>query len=130
MPSYYSPTYYEDQKKEHDFYINLGNQCRIAENKKQALRNAQLEEQRIELEEQELLRQQQLLDKAKKVLETSRNLSHVILERNYTKDKQLVILPGKIAWRDSLSPEEEEWYREYLKADLGSTKIDVVNKIR
>ena len=31
MPSYYSPTYYEDQKKEYDFYINLGNQCRKAE---------------------------------------------------------------------------------------------------
>jgi hypothetical protein len=31
MPYVYSPTYLEDQKREHDFYINLGNQCRIAE---------------------------------------------------------------------------------------------------
>ena len=38
MPSYYSPTYYEDRKREHDFYINLGNQCRIAEEHRQALK--------------------------------------------------------------------------------------------
>jgi hypothetical protein len=43
MPSAYSPTYYEDRKKEHDFYINLGNQCRIAEEQRRALRKVQLE---------------------------------------------------------------------------------------
>jgi hypothetical protein len=43
MPSSYSPTYYEDRKREHDFYINLGNQCRIAEEQRQALRKAQTE---------------------------------------------------------------------------------------
>jgi hypothetical protein len=48
MPYAYSPTYYEDQKKEHDFYIDLGNQCQIAEEYRQALRKAQLE-----LQEQE-----------------------------------------------------------------------------
>ena len=47
MPSYYSPTYYEDQKKENDFYINLGNQCRISEEKRQALRKVELEEQML-----------------------------------------------------------------------------------
>jgi hypothetical protein len=48
MPSFYSLTYYEDRKKEHDFYINLGNQCRIAEEHRQALKKA-----RRELQEQE-----------------------------------------------------------------------------
>ena len=48
MPSFNSLTYYEDRKKEHDFYINLGNQCRIAEEHRQALKKA-----RRELQEQE-----------------------------------------------------------------------------
>ena len=38
------PTYYEDRKSEHDFYINLGSQCRKAEEQRQAFRRAQLEE--------------------------------------------------------------------------------------
>jgi hypothetical protein len=44
MPYAYCPTYYEDQKKEHDFYINLGNQCRISKEKRQAWRKVQLAE--------------------------------------------------------------------------------------
>lgn len=47
MPSSYLPTY-EDRKKEHDFYINLGNECRIAEEHRQALKKA-----RMELQEQQ-----------------------------------------------------------------------------
>ena len=95
MPSYYSPTYYEDQKKEHDFYMNLGNQCRISEEKRQALR-------KVELEERELLRQYQIVNEAKKVLEENKKLSHVLWEYNYTKDKELVLFTDRIAWRDCL----------------------------
>jgi hypothetical protein len=122
MPSFYSPTYYEDQKAEHDFYINLGNQCRIAEEKRQALR-------KVELEERELQRQYQILNETKKVLETNKKLSHALMEYNYTKDKELVLFTDRIAWRDCLSPEEEACYREWLRQDLGSNKIEVVNKI-
>jgi hypothetical protein len=93
MPSAYSPTYYEDRKKEHDFYINLGNQCRIAEEKRQALR-------KVELEAQMLQEYKRKLDEAKKVLEKNRKLSHALWEYNYTKDKELVLLPDRIAWRD------------------------------
>jgi hypothetical protein len=46
-----------------------------------------------------------------------------------TLKKELVILPGKIAWRDTLSSEDEASYRERLRRDLGSDKIVVVNKI-
>ena len=39
MPyAYPSTQYYEDQKNLHDFYLDLGNQCRISEEKRQALR--------------------------------------------------------------------------------------------
>jgi hypothetical protein len=87
MPSFYSPTYYEDQKKEHDFYINLGNQCRIAEEQRQALKKARM---KLQEEEQRYLVLQEYnrkLDEAKKVLEENRKLSHALWEYNYTKDK-------------------------------------------
>jgi hypothetical protein len=96
MPYVYSPTYYEDQKKEHDFYINLGNQCRIAEEKRQAL-------SQVELEERILQEYKRKVDEAKEVLEQNRKLSHALWEYNYTKDKELVLLPDRIAWRDCLS---------------------------
>jgi hypothetical protein len=95
MPSYYSSTYYEDRKKEHDFYLNLGNQCKIAEEQRQAWRKVQLEAQML----QEYSRK---LDEAKRVLETNKKLSHALMEHNYTKDKELVLLPDRIAWRDCL----------------------------
>jgi hypothetical protein len=95
MPSYYSPTYYEDQKKEHDFYINLGNQCRKAEERRQAWRKVQLEAQML----QEYKRK---LNEAKMVLEKNRKLSHALMEYNYNKDRKLVLLPNRIAWRDCL----------------------------
>jgi hypothetical protein len=87
MPYFYSPTYFEDQKKEHDFYINLGNECRIAEEHRQALKKARMklqEEERRYLVLQEYNRK---LDEAKKVLEENRKLSHTLWEYNYTKDK-------------------------------------------
>ena len=134
MPYAYSPTYYEDQKREHDFYINLGNRCRIAEEKRQAWKKAQLEEQRLQLEERMLqeyiVKAKKVIDKSKKVEETNRKLSHALWELNYTKDKELVLFSDRIAWRDSLSSEEEAAYREYLRQDLGSNKIDVVDKIK
>lgn len=123
MPSYYSPTYYEEQKAQHDFYINLGNQCRIAEEKRQAFR-------RVQLEEQILLQYKRKLDEAKRVLETNRKLKHALFEYNYNKDRELVLFNDRISWRDSLSPEEEAAYGEWLSKDLGSTKIEVVNKIK
>jgi hypothetical protein len=63
MPSFYSPTYYEDRKKEHDFYINLGNQCRIAEEQRQA---AFIKARRETQERQALQRQYQILNEAKR----------------------------------------------------------------
>jgi len=123
MPYAYSPTYYEDQKKEHDFYINLGNQCRISEEKRQAWKKVQLEEQILQGYKRKL-------DEAKRVLEDERKLKHALMEYNYTKDKELILFTDRIAWRDSLSPEEEACYREYLQQDLGSRKIEVVNKIK
>jgi hypothetical protein len=101
MPYAYSPTYYEDQKKEHDFYIDLGNQCRIAEEKRQAWRI-------VQLEEQILLEYKRKLDEAKRVLENNRKLSHALWEYNYNKDRELVLLPDRIAWRDCLSPEDNQ----------------------
>jgi hypothetical protein len=95
MPYAYCPTYYEDQKKEHDFYINLGNECRISEEKRQAWR-------KVQLEEQLLLEYKRKLDEAKRALEEERKLKHVLWEYNYTKDKELVLLPDRIAWRDCL----------------------------
>jgi hypothetical protein len=123
MPYAYSPTYYEDQKKEHDFYINLGNQCRISEEKRQAWR-------KVQLEEQILLQHKRKLDEAKRVLEENKKLNHALMEYNYTKDKELVLFTDRIAWRDCLSPGEEACYREYLKQDLGSNKIEVVDKTK
>jgi hypothetical protein len=73
MPYAYSPTYYEDQKKEHDFYINLGNQCRIAEEKRQAWKI-------VQLEEQILLEYKRKLEESKKVPETNRKLSLALME--------------------------------------------------
>ena len=130
MPSFYSPTYYEDRKKEHDFYINLGNQCRIAEEHRQALKKTRRELQEQERQYQILQGYNKKLDEAKKVLEENRKLKHALWEYNYTKDKELVLFSDRIAWRDSLSPEEEVCYREYLRQDLGSDKIEVVNKIK
>jgi hypothetical protein len=76
MPyAYPSTQYYEDQKKEHDFYINLGNQCRIAEEKRQAIRKAKLEEQRLDLEAQVL---QEYLAKARKVIDESKRVEEKI----------------------------------------------------
>lgn len=90
MPSAYSPTYYEDRKREHDFYIDPGNQCRIAEEYRQALK-------RVELEEQMLLQHKRKLDEAKRVLETNRKLSHALFEYNYNKDRELVLFTDRIA---------------------------------
>jgi hypothetical protein len=95
MPYAYSPTYYEDQKRKHDFYISLGNQCRIAEEKRQAFRQVQLEEKLL----QEYNRK---LDETKRVLETNRKLKHALMEYNYNKDRELVLLSDRIAWRDCL----------------------------
>jgi phage-related tail protein len=130
MPSFYSPTYYEDRKKEHDFYIDLGNQCRIADEQRAALEKARMELQEEERQYQILQGYNRKLDEAKKVLEEGKKLSHALMEYSYTKDKELVLFSDRIAWRDSLSPEEEACYREWLSQDLGSTKIDVVNKIK
>lgn len=95
MPSAYSPTYYEDRKKEHDFYINLGNQCRIAEEHRQALRKVQLEAQMLQ-------EYNEKLNEAKRTLEKNRKLSHALMEYNYNKNRELVLLPDRIAWRDCL----------------------------
>jgi predicted ribosome quality control (RQC) complex YloA/Tae2 family protein len=144
IPEFYiihtSTAYYEDQKKLHDFYLDLGNQCRISEEKRQALRKAQLEAKRVELEAQNLQeyinKAKMVIDESKRVEEENRKLSHALMEYNYTKDKELVSFTDpdaggiRMAWRDSLSPEEEIAYREYLRKDLGSDKIDVVNKIK
>jgi hypothetical protein len=107
MPyAYPSTLYYEDQKKLHDYYLELGNSCRIAEEKRQALRKAQLEAQRVELEAQMLQeyvnKAKMVIDESKRVLETERKLKHALWEFNYTKDKELVLLPDRIAWRDCL----------------------------
>jgi len=99
VPYVYSPTYYEDQKKEHDFYINLGNQCRIAEEKRQAWRKVQLEAQMLQ---EYIDKAKRVLDESKRMQEKNRKLSHVLMEYNYTKDKELVLLPDRIAWRDCL----------------------------
>ena len=127
----YDPTQrFENRKAEHDFYINLGNSCRIAERQEQALRKARIalqEQERLELELQEYIRR---LDEAKRVLEKNRQLIHSIKEYNYIKDKELVLFSDRIAWRDCLSPEEEACYREYLSQVLGSTKIEVVDRIK
>jgi hypothetical protein len=93
MPHAYSPTYYEDQKKEHDFYINLGNQCRIAKEKREAFR-------KVELEEKILQGYNRKLDEAKRVLEKNRQLLHALKEYNYNKDRELVLLSDRIAWRE------------------------------
>jgi hypothetical protein len=85
----------------HDFYINLGNHCRITEEKRQAWKIAQLEEQI-------LLGYKRKLDESKRVLETNRKLSHALWEYNYNKDRELVLLPDRIAWRDCLSPEDNQ----------------------
>ena len=67
MPyAYPSTLYYEDQKREHDFYINLGNQCRIAEEKRQVWKIVQLEEQILQGYKRKL-------EESKKVLETTGN---------------------------------------------------------
>jgi hypothetical protein len=114
MPSYYSPTYYQDRKSEHDFYINLGNECKKAEEHRAALKKA-----RLELQEQErisfvLQEQYRKLNEAKKELEKNRQLKHALCEYNYNKDRELVLFTDRIAWRDCLAPEEEACYREYL----------------
>jgi hypothetical protein len=92
MPLYDSPTYYEDQKREHEFYMNLGNQCRISEEKRQAWR-------KVQLEEQILLQHKRKLDEAKRVLEKNRKLTHALKEYNYNKDRKLVLFTDRIAWR-------------------------------
>jgi phage gp16-like protein len=95
MPSFYSPTYYEDRKSEHDFYINLGNQCRIAEEKRQAFKKVQIEEKILQGYSRKL-------DEAKRVLEKNKKLSHALWEYNYNKDRELILLSDRIAWRDCL----------------------------
>jgi hypothetical protein len=102
MPSFYSPTYYEDQKAEHDFYINLGNECKKAEEHRQAVKKAKMELQEQERQYQILQGYNRKLDEAKNELERNRKLSHALMEYNYTKDKELVLLPDRIAWRDCL----------------------------
>ena len=42
------------------------------------------------------------VDEAKKVLEKNKKLSHALMEYNYTKDRELVLLSDRIAWRDCL----------------------------
>jgi hypothetical protein len=98
MPYAYSPTYYEDQKKEHDFYINLGNQCRISEEQRQALRKARIELQEQERRYQILHGYSKKLDEAKRTLEKNRKLLNALKEHN----RELVLLPDRIAWRDCL----------------------------
>jgi hypothetical protein len=95
MPSFYSPTYYEDRKSEHDFYINLENQCRIAEEKRQAFKKVQIEEKILQGYSRKL-------DEAKRVLEKNKKLSHALWEYNYNKDRELILLSDRIAWRDCL----------------------------
>jgi hypothetical protein len=102
MPSFYSPTYYEDRKREHDFYINLGNQCRIAEEQRQALRKAQMELQEQQRRYLMLQEYNRKLDEAKRTLKKKKKLSHALKEYNYTKNRELVFLPDRIAWRDCL----------------------------
>jgi hypothetical protein len=102
MPSFYSPTYYEDRKREHDFYINLGNQCKKAEEHRQALRKARMELQKEERCYLVLQEYNKKVDEAKRVLEKNKKLSHALMEYNYNKDRELVLLPDRIAWRDSL----------------------------
>ena len=89
-------------KREHDFYINLGNQCRIAEEQRQALRKAQLELQEQERHYLILQGYNKEVDEAKRVLEKNKKLSHALMEYNYNKDRELVLLPDRIAWRDCL----------------------------
>jgi hypothetical protein len=102
MPSFYSPTYYEDRKREHDFYINLGNQCRIAEEQRRALRKAQMELQEQERRYLMLQGYNRKLDEAKRVLQKNKKLSHALIEYKYNKDRELVLLPDRIAWHDCL----------------------------
>jgi hypothetical protein len=116
MPSFYSPTYYEDQKKEHDFYINLGNQCRISEEKRQAWRKVQLEEQILQGYKRKL-------DEAKKVLEENKKLKHALWEYNYTKDKELVLFTNRIAWRDSSPLKKKHVIENILSKILAPAKL-------
>jgi hypothetical protein len=102
MPSYYSPTYYVDRKAEHDFYLNLGNECKKAEERRQALKKAHMELQEQERQYQILQGYIRKLDEAKKVIEKNRQLSHALWEYNYTKDKELVLLSDRIVWKDCL----------------------------
>jgi hypothetical protein len=102
MPYAYSPTYYEGRKKEYDFYINLGNQCKIAEEQRQALRKAQLEAQEQQRHYLILQGYNRKLDEAKRTLEKNKKLSHALMEYNYNKDRKLVLFSDRIAWRDCL----------------------------
>jgi ADP-heptose:LPS heptosyltransferase len=102
MPSFYSPTYYEDRKREHDFYINLGNQCRIAEEQRQVLKKARMELQEQERRYLTLQEYNRKLDEAKRTLEKNRKLLHALKEYNYNKNRELVLLSDRVAWRDRL----------------------------
>ncbi|MGC2561869.1 MAG: hypothetical protein WA326_02560 [Nitrososphaeraceae archaeon] len=42
------------------------------------------------------------MDEAKRVLEKNKKLSHALMEYNYNNDRELVLLPDRIAWRDCL----------------------------
>jgi hypothetical protein len=61
----------------------------------------------MELQEQEsrylkLQEYNRKLDEAKRLLETNRKLKHALMEYNYNKDRELVLLSDIIAWRDCL----------------------------
>lgn len=109
MPSSYLPTY-EDRKREHDFYRNLGNQCRIAEEQRQAaLRQARIEAQERQRRYLMLQKYNKLLDEEERMLEKDKKLLHALKEYNYNKDRELVLFSDRMAWGDCLPlPPDQE----------------------
>ena len=71
--------------------------ARIAEEHRQALKKARMELQEQERYYLKLQDYNKKLDEAKKVLEKSKKLSHALMEYNYTKDKELVLLSDRVA---------------------------------
>ena len=75
----------------------------MQENIDEEQRQAALIKARREAQErQELQRQYQILNEAKRILEKSKKLSHALMEYNYNKNRELVLLPDRIAWADCL----------------------------
>jgi hypothetical protein len=61
----------------------------------------------MELQEQErryltLQEYNRKLDEAKRTLEKNRKLLHALKEYNYNKNRELVLLSDRVAWRDCL----------------------------